>query len=137
MSPTSARKITQLEIAVHRRNDYPGTTTTPHGEFGKARFFAVALNPNGEVLARGDGASEKEALRALVQNNYRRVCRLVGERQSWRCFNCGAWRGPGKLEFHHKQFRSAGRLDTEDNIIGLCSGMSSGCDGHEQYHRRT
>lgn len=76
-------------------------------------------------LIYGKGANESEALQALVDENYRQVCRVVALRQGWRCYGCGQ---PKALQFHHKKLRAQGRLDTEDNLRGACQ------DCHDADH---
>ena len=38
-------------------------------------------------------------------------------RDGWRCQNCGS---RSNLEVHHKEFRSQGGDDSEENLITLC-----------------
>jgi 5-methylcytosine-specific restriction endonuclease McrA len=76
-----------------------------------------AFNEAGEELARGAGVTERVALSRLVDANYDRVGEIVMKSQNYACADCGAVVG---LERHHVKFRSHGRVDTEENIVGLC-----------------
>lgn len=56
---------------------------------------------------------------------YERMRRHILRRDSWRCQVCGAMSG---LEIHHKEFRSHGGDDREENLITLC------CRCHASIH---
>ena len=58
---------------------------------------------------------------------YERLREQVLRRDGWRCQSCGA---RSNLEVHHKEFRSQGGDDSEENLITLCAGC------HEAKHRR-
>lgn len=75
---------------------------------------------------------EKTACEELRQVNWRRVCRIVFERQEWKCAECGQF---GALQGHHVRFksrwrRSDGPLDHESNV----KGVDQSC--HEKEHGR-
>lgn len=72
---------------------------------------------------------EKAACEELRRANWKRIQGIVGERQGWKCFQCGRL---VPLQFHHQRFksrwmRSDGPLDHEDNVIAL----DSACHGKE------
>jgi 5-methylcytosine-specific restriction endonuclease McrA len=48
---------------------------------------------------------------------YEKLREQVLRRDSWRCQDCGVM---SNLEIHHKQFRSHGGRDCEENLITLC-----------------
>jgi 5-methylcytosine-specific restriction endonuclease McrA len=48
---------------------------------------------------------------------YDRLRKQVLRRDGWRCQICGS---RSNLEVHHKQFRSKGGDDSENNLITLC-----------------
>lgn len=48
---------------------------------------------------------------------YERLREQVLQRDGWRCQSCG---GKSNLEVHHKDFRSQGGDDSEENLISLC-----------------
>jgi hypothetical protein len=48
---------------------------------------------------------------------YERLREQVLHRDSWRCQSCGS---RTNLEVHHKEFRSQGGNDSEENLITLC-----------------
>jgi nitrate/TMAO reductase-like tetraheme cytochrome c subunit len=68
-------------------------------------------------IVSGSGQTESEALENIVKANYRRVCDELAKEQAHRCANCDKL---APLSFHHKQHRSKGRLDTKQNLEGLC-----------------
>ena len=53
---------------------------------------------------------------------YERLREQVLRRDDWRCQNCGS---RSNLEVHHKEFRSQGGDDSEQNLITLCAGCHS------------
>lgn len=53
----------------------------------------------------------------LNQDDYEKLKQQILRRDGWRCQSCG---GMSNLEVHHKQFRSRGGTDTEQNLITLC-----------------
>ena len=53
----------------------------------------------------------------LTEHGYRKLCRLIDERDGGCCRICGSHTG---LQHHHVVFRSAGGDDREDNLILLC-----------------
>ena len=53
---------------------------------------------------------------------YRQLCQQVLDRDGWRCQVCGS---RTNLEVHHRQFRSRGGNDTEENLITMCSACHS------------
>ena len=57
---------------------------------------------------------------------YDRLQEEVLRRDGWRCQSCGA---RSNLEVHHKEFRSQGGGDSEENLITLCPGC------HSRVHR--
>jgi 5-methylcytosine-specific restriction endonuclease McrA len=54
----------------------------------------------------------------LPKDTYSQLCQQVLTRDNWRCQNCGRRQN---LEVHHKEHRSRGGDDAEDNLITLCS----------------
>lgn len=80
---------------------------------GAFRFEARADG----ILVRGRGSTQKKALEKLVDNNYKRVCAIVAQSQRYRCANCSTM---VPLQFHHVEHRSKGRVDTVENLVGLC-----------------
>jgi 5-methylcytosine-specific restriction endonuclease McrA len=48
---------------------------------------------------------------------YERLRHEVLRRDGWRCQNCGS---RSNLEVHHKEFRSQGGDDSEENLITFC-----------------
>ena len=64
-------------------------------------------------------SSGKRRRLQLDTKAYRALRRQILERDGWRCQQCGsiAW-----LEVHHRQRRSRGGEDSEENLISLCSG---------------
>jgi 5-methylcytosine-specific restriction endonuclease McrA len=81
-----------------------------------------------DVMVRGRGATEKEALKKLVDNNYKRVSGIVMlERARGRCEECGKLTG---LHAHHIKHRSSGRVDSTLSIRALCPPC------HDQAHRQ-
>jgi 5-methylcytosine-specific restriction endonuclease McrA len=57
---------------------------------------------------------------------YERLRELVLRRDGWRCQCCGT---KTNLEVHHKEFRSQGGLDSEENLVTLCAAC------HESVHQ--
>lgn len=53
----------------------------------------------------------------LNQSSWQKLCKLVDERDGYRCKLCGS---PIGLHHHHIRFRSAWGSDTIDNLILLC-----------------
>jgi len=49
-------------------------------------------------------------------------------RDSWRCQSCGTM---SNLEVHHREFRSHSGVDSEENLITLCSAC------HAKVHQRS
>jgi len=60
--------------------------------------------------------------------SYEILRQRVLRRDGWRCQSCGAM---SNLEVHHKQFRSRCGVDSEHNLITLCSAC------HSAAHLRT
>jgi 5-methylcytosine-specific restriction endonuclease McrA len=54
----------------------------------------------------------------LHKDAYQQLHQQVLTRDNWRCQNCGRRQN---LEVHHKERRSQGGHDAEDNLITLCS----------------
>jgi 5-methylcytosine-specific restriction endonuclease McrA len=48
---------------------------------------------------------------------YERLRQQVLRRDGWRCQGCGT---TSNLEVHHKEFRSQGGDDSEENLTTLC-----------------
>jgi 5-methylcytosine-specific restriction endonuclease McrA len=57
---------------------------------------------------------------------FERLRKQVLCRDGWRCQCCGT---KTNLEVHHKEFRSQGGFDSEENLITLCAGC------HESVHQ--
>jgi 5-methylcytosine-specific restriction endonuclease McrA len=53
----------------------------------------------------------------LDPDSYKNLCRLVLERDGWRCQLCGSMQS---LHVHHRQLRSHSGSDVEENLITLC-----------------
>ena len=60
--------------------------------------------------------------------SYERLRQQVLSRDGWRCQSCGA---TSNLEVHHQEFRSHLGVDSEHNLITLCSAC------HATAHLRT
>jgi hypothetical protein len=88
------------------------------------KYTFVAWDGTVEI-ARAGGKSEKDALRALVQDVYRIHSRIVIKEQKYLCGRCGKRKS---LSVHHKVHRSKGRSDALTNLIALCS------DCHREEH---
>jgi 5-methylcytosine-specific restriction endonuclease McrA len=58
---------------------------------------------------------------------YRKLCREVLERDSWRCQSCGRMED---LQVHHIQPRNRLGDDTAENLVALCARC------HQAAHRR-
>lgn len=67
-------------------------------------------------MDEGFKVPREERLR-LNQQGYRELCRIVDERDNYRCIICGSSFG---LHHHHVRFRSAWGSDREDNLVCLC-----------------
>ena len=61
--------------------------------------------------------SEKQRRLKLDPDSYRRLCLEILERDGWRCQSCGAL---SNLHVHHKQLRSLGGNDSDENLVTLC-----------------
>jgi len=77
----------------------------------------IGVNGDGVALVAGRGWSPGEALKKLVDNNYADLRKRLAIKQKHKCWECGKF---GPLEFHHIIHRSKGRVDSEENLIGLC-----------------
>ncbi len=53
---------------------------------------------------------------------YEKLREQVLRRDGWMCQCCGA---KSNLEVHHKEFRSQGGDDSEENLTTLCAGCHS------------
>jgi ATP-dependent DNA helicase RecQ len=62
-------------------------------------------------------SSESPRLR-LDAVAYENLRQQVLRRDGWRCQSCGAM---VNLEVHHKEFRSHSGVDSEENLITLCT----------------
>jgi len=60
----------------------------------------------------------KQASLRLDPELYKRLREQVLRRDGWRCQSCGV---RSNLEVHHKDFRSQGGDDSEENLITLCA----------------
>jgi len=58
--------------------------------------------------------------------SYERLRQQILRRDGWRCQLCGAM---SNLEVHHKEFRSQGGPDSEENLITLCNGCHADLHG--------
>jgi 5-methylcytosine-specific restriction endonuclease McrA len=61
----------------------------------------------------------------LDPERYDQLRKQVLLRDGWRCECCGT---KSNLEVHHKEFRSRGGFDSEENLITVCAGC------HELLH---
>lgn len=113
MTKKQAERIMQLEVVqMKARSGKPGPFPEPFW------FESYDKKKKGlGFIVSGSGQTESEALENLVKANYRRVCEELAEEQGHRCANCAKF---APLSFHHIQHRSKGRLDTKENIEGLC-----------------
>ncbi len=59
----------------------------------------------------------KTTRRQLEPLEYQELCQQVLKRDNWRCQACGSMK---QLEIHHKEFRSHGGQDSEENLVTLC-----------------
>jgi 5-methylcytosine-specific restriction endonuclease McrA len=59
----------------------------------------------------------KQPRSRLDLESYEQIRQQVLRRDGWRCQNCGS---RSNLEVHHKEFRSQGGDDSENNLITLC-----------------
>lgn len=75
------------------------------------------------------GATEKEALNALVRIIYQERSLEVMKQQNWRCSMCGGGIGSG-LEMHHIIYRSHGGTHVVENMMALCSSC------HQKRHKK-
>jgi 5-methylcytosine-specific restriction endonuclease McrA len=66
--------------------------------------------------------SPKQPRQRLDPELYEQLREQVLRRDGWRCQYCGAG---SNLEVHHKEFRSQGGDDSEQNLITLCTGCHS------------
>ena len=57
---------------------------------------------------------------------YEQLRKQVLRRDGWRCQGCGT---RSNLEVHHKEFRSQGGDDSEQNLITLCAACHSRVHG--------
>ena len=64
----------------------------------------------------------KQPRQRLDPDLYQRLREQVLRRDGWRCQNCGT---RSNLEVHHKEFRSQGGDDSEQNLITQCAGYHS------------
>jgi len=62
----------------------------------------------------------------LQPDAYEDLRQQVLRRDAWRCQSCGSM---SNLEVHHQEFRSQGGVDSEKNLITLCSS----CHGSIHY----
>ena len=62
----------------------------------------------------------------LEPERYEQLRQQVLRRDGWRCQTCGS---RSNLEVHHKEFRSQGGDDSEENLITLCTNC------HENVHQ--
>lgn len=108
MTLSQATRITGLDIV---KGSSPGTSY--HG------YEA------GYIVAVGGGLRTGDALKALVENNYRRVSKIVMEEQRYLCFECQRLKA---LEIDHVVPRARGRDDRRTNLVGLCT------DCHRKKH---
>jgi 5-methylcytosine-specific restriction endonuclease McrA len=58
--------------------------------------------------------------------SYETLRQQVLRRDGWRCQSCGTM---ANLDLHHKEFRSHGGEDSEQNLITLCTACH-----HETHH---
>lgn len=110
-----AERITKLTV-----------TTAAYDSPGNPEWLALGKDGEGDVLASGNGATEGKALNDLVEDNWRRVKRLVLDRDKWECVHCGS---RSNLQVHHKKFRSHGRVDDPIVLESCCPAC------HERIHK--
>jgi len=68
----------------------------------------------------GLGRTRVEAIGDLVQKNLKRNCRIVFERQQWRCAHCGKVRPLQGDHIRPRGRAGANRDDRISNLAGLC-----------------
>ncbi|MGE5736778.1 MAG: HNH endonuclease [Acidobacteriota bacterium] len=68
----------------------------------------------------------KHQRQRLDSQSYRQLCKIVLERDGWRCQSCGALES---LQVHHRKFRSHSGGDNEENLMRLCQSC------HHSVHR--
>lgn len=113
MTRTKLERITQLTLVVEENPD--GTKYSLRDGSGVVVVSVSSRNRESDVLTE------------LLKLNYWRVQRIVFERAGWKCEECGRLK---PLQFHHKIFRSHGRVDTPENGKALCG------DCHDVPHGR-
>lgn len=59
--------------------------------------------------------------------SYESLRQEILRRDAWRCQSCGTMTN---LEVHHREFRSHSGVDSEENLITLCTSC------HARVHRR-
>ncbi len=69
-----------------------------------------------------NGCSPKQPRLRLDPELYERLREQVLRRDGWMCQCCGK---RFNLEVHHREFRSQGGNDSEENLITLCAGCHS------------
>ncbi len=55
--------------------------------------------------------------------SYESLRQQILRRDGWRCQSCGSM---SNLEVHHREFRSHGGADSEENLITLCTACHDG-----------
>jgi 5-methylcytosine-specific restriction endonuclease McrA len=60
----------------------------------------------------------KAARLRLDPLSYESLRQQILRRDGWRCQSCGTMTN---LEVHHREFRSHSRIDSEENLITLCT----------------
>lgn len=79
-------------------------------------FAVAAYDQAGREVARGSGKNEKEACRQLIEAVYRIHCKIVDQRQGYKCAECERI---APLEHDHITARGMGGANRDDRISNL------------------
>ena len=112
------------DVSPTRFEKVNGHVPTVFPQEGKGFRAVCACDCNGglPVVLSASAATEKKALKLLLEEVYRRHSEIVMLRQGWKCSQCGLIKG---LQSHHIVARSKGRNDRISNLRGDC------CSCHE------
>jgi hypothetical protein len=79
------------------------------------------------LVVKAVGRADFIALRALVHGVLLAHSRKATEQHGWRCTRC---RSSGRLEVHHRKYRSHGGTHQVENLEPVCR------DSHKLIHRQ-
>ena len=88
---------------------------------------AVGAFEGERLVVKAVGRADFIALRALVQGVLLVHSRKAMEQHGWRCTRC---RSSGRLEVHHRKYRSHGGTHRVENLEPVCR------DCHKLIHRQ-